>query len=134
MIVRLIFCALLALPDGCFGTHAPPAATYQRSRILAFKRTPFMDTVTAVLDGQVVSLCNQQPLPASVQLTSPGKTYRTVATPDGRFRFFHILSNTYLITATCPAYSQLAVNTVHLGTRDALTIKIGLGCRIDSSH
>lgn len=91
-----------------------------------------MDTVTAVLDGQVVGLCNQQPLPASVQLTGSGKTYRTIATRDGRFRFLHIPSSTYLITATCPAYGRLAADTVRLGTGDASTIKIGLGCRIDS--
>ena len=61
MIVRLIYCSLLA---GCVGTRpAPPAATYQRSQIVAFKQTAIMDTVTAVLDGQVVDLCTQQPLP-----------------------------------------------------------------------
>lgn len=88
-----------------------------------------MDTVTAVLYGQVVSLCNQQPLPASVQLTSPGKTYLTVATIDGRIRFFHISSGSYFITAACPAYSRLAAGTVHLGTGDASTITIALSCR-----
>jgi hypothetical protein len=127
--------ALLVLLGGCFGAHpTTPAAAYQRSRILTFKRTAIMDTVTAVLDGQVASLCNQQPLPASVQLTSPGKTYRTVATPDGRFRFFHISSSTYRITVAYPTYDKLAADTVHLGTGDASTIEIGLGCRTASSR
>jgi hypothetical protein len=134
MLPRLIFCSL-ALLGGCFGTRqAPLAATYQRSRTLAFKRIAIMDTVTAVLDGQVVDLCKQQPLPATVQLTSPGKIYRTVATPDGRFRFFHIPSSTYLITATCPAHSKLTADTVHLGTGDASTIKIGLDCHTNNSR
>jgi hypothetical protein len=91
-----------------------------------------MDTVTAVLDGQVVDLCTQQPLPASVQLTNPGKTYRAVATAEGRFCFFHISSSTYLITTICPTHSNLIADTVHLGTGAASTIKIGLGCQIDS--
>jgi hypothetical protein len=91
-----------------------------------------MDTVTAVLDGQVISLCNQQPLSASVQLTKLGKIYRTIATPDGRFCFLHIPSGTYLITATHPAYGKLAADTVCFGTGDVITIKIGLGCHVSS--
>jgi hypothetical protein len=132
---QLISYTLLVLLGGCIGAHpTTPADPYQRSRILTFKRTAIMDTVTAVLDGQVVDLCNQQPLPASVQLASPGKTYRTVATLDGRFCFLHIPSSTYRITATYPAYDKLAADTMHLGTGDASAIKIGLGCRTASSR
>jgi hypothetical protein len=134
MISQLICFTPLTLLSGCFGAHpTPPAAPYQRSRILVLNQTAVMDTVTAVLDGQVVSLCNQQSLPASVQLTSPSNMYRAVATPDGRFRFFHIPAGTYLITATCPAYSNFNADTVRLGTGVASIIKIGLGCRLDSS-
>jgi hypothetical protein len=133
MISQLTSCAVLVLLGGCFGAHpALPTDSYQPSRILTLKRIAIMDTVTAVLDGQVVSLCNQQPLPASVQLTSTGKIYRTTATPDGRFCFLHIPSGTYLITATHPAYGRLTADTVRLGTGDCSTIKIGLGCHISS--
>lgn len=134
MISQLLSCSLLVLLSGCFGTRpAPPAAPYQRSRILVLNQTAIMDTITAVLNGQVVGLCNQQPLPASVQLTSSSNTYRAVANPDGRFRFFHISAGTYLITAICPAYGSLNADTVRLGTGAASIIKIGLGCRLDSS-
>lgn len=96
-------------------------------------QTAVMDTITAVLHGQVVGLCNQQPLPASVQLIRPGRTYREVATPDGRFRFFHIPAGTYFMTATRPAYGSLSADTIHLDSGADSTIKIGLGCREASS-
>ena len=133
MINQLISCTVLVLLGGCFGAHPTlPADSFEPSQILSLKRTAIMDTVTAVLDGQVVGLCNQQPLPASVQLTSPGKIYRTIATPNGRFCFLHISSGTYLITATHPAYGRLTADTVRLGTGDGSTIKIGLGCHVRS--
>ncbi|RZK44412.1 MAG: hypothetical protein EOO61_03850 [Hymenobacter sp.] len=66
MISQLLSCSLLALLSGCFGTHHTTPTSYQRSRILVLNQTAIMDTVTAVLDGQVIGLCNQQPLPASV--------------------------------------------------------------------
>lgn len=117
MISQLLSCSLLALLSGCFGTRpAPPADSYRRSRILILNQTAVMDTITTVLHGQVVGLCNQQPLPACVQLTSLGRTYREVATPDGRFRFSHIPACTYFITATCPAYGSLSADTIHLGS------------------
>lgn len=129
MINPLISCMVLVLLGGCFGAHSTlPADSFDPSQILSLERTAIMDTVTAVLDGQVVGLCNQQPLPASVQLTSPGKIYRTIATHDGRFCFMHITSGTYLITATHPAHGRLAADTVRLGTGDATTIKISLSC------
>jgi hypothetical protein len=134
MISQLLSCSLLALLSGCFGTRpTTPAHSYQRSRILVLNQTAVMDTITAVLHGQVVGLCNQQSLPASVQLTSPGRTYREVAPPDGRFRFFHIPAGTYLITATCPAYGSLGADTIHLGSGAVSTIRIGLGCRVEHS-
>jgi hypothetical protein len=135
MISQLLSCSLLALLSGCFGTHlTTPAHSYQRSRILVLNQTAVMDTITAVLHGQVVGLCNQQQLPACVQLTSLGRTYREVATLDGRFRFSHIPAGTYFIAATCPAYGSLSADTVHLGSGAESIIKIGLGCRVASSH
>jgi hypothetical protein len=123
---------LIPLISACFGTEQPAAhtATHQQSRVLAFRRTAVMDTVTAILEGQVVSLCIHRPVPASVRLTNVTATYQRVAAPDGRFQFFHIQAGDYTLTTTCPAYYTLPDTRIHLGTGDAAVTTIGMSCHL----
>jgi hypothetical protein len=130
MIRPFVFIPVLSiLSRGCHPRPVLATKSDHRSQVLTFRRTAIMDTVTAILDGHVVGLCNQQPVPAAVQLVSATTTLQAVATPDGKFRFFHIPAGDYTLTVTCPTYTKLAGAPVHLGTGDAVDTTIGLGCR-----
>jgi Carboxypeptidase regulatory-like domain len=127
LLTSLLLLSLLG--GGCLPRPMPATKPDQRSQVLTFRRTAIMDTVTAILDGRVVGLCNQQPVPAAVQLASATTTLQAVATPDGKFRFFHIPAGDYTLKVTCPTYTKLADAPVHLGTGDAAETTIGLECR-----
>jgi hypothetical protein len=104
-----------------------------KSRILEFKRTAMMDTITSVLHGQVISLCSKGAIPAIVQLVNKNNTYNTTALSNGEFKFFHIQSGSYRVTATCPGYVNLKDSSIYLGTGDVSSLKIGLMCEQSAS-
>ena len=120
------FLLLLSLVNFAFTEQAHPVQAPCSSRVLAFRCTSIMDTVTAILYGRVVGLGDQQPVPTLIQLTTATATFRVHATPDGNFQFFHIPAGDYLLTATHPAFSPLKCAPVHLGTGDAAVTTIGL--------
>lgn len=103
--------------------------TCEPGRILSFRRVAMMDTVTAVLHGQVASLCRKVALPATVQLAGPA-SFRTVADAAGKFQFMHIPAGTYRLSATCQGHGALTGDTIHLGFGAGSEISIGLGCRV----
>ncbi|MGI4871845.1 MAG: carboxypeptidase-like regulatory domain-containing protein [Janthinobacterium lividum] len=129
-------CGLLL---GCTTPDQPPArrvTAYEPGRVLSFGRVAIMDTTTAILNGQAVSLCNETALPLTVWLAGmapyPGTevTYRVIADVKGKFRFFHVSAGTYRLSAAYSGYGSLAEGTVHLGTGDVSAVKIGLSCRL----
>jgi hypothetical protein len=117
--------------QGPGGTTPPGASTSALgdSRVLSFRRTAVMDTVTAILEGKAVSLCSQHPVPATVHLVADKVSYQAVAAPDGTFRFFHVPAGNYMLTATHPAYRALAPYPVKLGTGNVAEVGLGVGCR-----
>ncbi|WP_125916968.1 carboxypeptidase-like regulatory domain-containing protein [Hymenobacter coccineus] len=88
-----------------------------------------MDTVTAILEGKAVNLCDQHPSPVTVQLVSATASYQAVAAPAGTFRFFHIPAGNYALTATHPACRPLAPSPIKLGSGDIADVKLGMRCR-----
>jgi hypothetical protein len=129
MISRFSPLLLLSLVGGCFNTSpAPSTSTTQHSQILEFRRTAIMDTITAILDGQIVDSFTQQPVPATVQLATATTTFQITTTLNGTFRFFHIPAGDYLLTVTYPACTKLTGAPVHLGAGNAMAITLGLVC------
>lgn len=116
---------ILLLSGASRGQPTSPAPC-PPSQVLSFKRTAVMDTVTAVLDGQISAGCPPRPLRASVILVSAAATYRVMADAGGTFHFLHIRAGNYLLTATAVGYCELTGAHVHLGTGDAAEIKLRL--------
>lgn len=128
----LLFWLLSACSDGQ-GPRATVQAGASRSgsgegKVLSFRRTAVMDTVTAILEGKAMSLCTQRPVPVTVHLVAGRVSYQAVAALDGTFRFFHVPAGKYTLTATYPSYLSLAPYPIKLGTGDVAEVKLGVGC------
>jgi hypothetical protein len=89
-----------------------------------------MDTVTAVLEGQVMSLCTQRPVPVTVHLVMETASYHTVAAANGTFGFYHIPAGKYALTASHSAYRALQTSHMELGTGDIVEVKLGMSCSL----
>lgn len=99
------------------------------SRIIEFKRTAIMDTITAIIEGHIIALNDSGPLIAgAVQLTNEFNNYKVVSDTTGQFKFYHIPAGTYRLIATYVGYRQLASDSLHLGTGDITELIIGMGC------
>jgi hypothetical protein len=123
--------SLVALLSACGSKTHQVAA--QQGQLLTFRRTASMDTVTAILQGQLVSLPSQQPLAARVQLTTLAATYQADTTPAGTFLFFHIPAGDYTLMATCAAGIKVTCTPIQLGTGDVVETTIGMNCYSGSS-
>ena len=103
-------------------------AITQQSKIVEFKRIAVMDTVTAIIDGRITSLCSGKTLPAVVQLSNKNNAYQLTANLKGEFKLFHINAGQYKVTCTHSGYDSLK-DSINLGTGDVAEMKIGLKCK-----
>lgn len=98
------------------------------SRIIEFERIAIMDTVTAIINGQLVFIDNTENLKdGSIHLTNGMKIYKATSDSIGEFGFFHIAAGTYKLSASHVGYKELFEDSLHIGTGDIINLKIGLG-------
>ena len=100
----------------------------QDSKVIEFKRTAIMDTITAIINGQITALADYEPLVAgNIELTNKFNNYQAISDTSGHFKFYHIAAGTYRLTAAYVGFRQLINDSIHLGSGDITTLKIGMG-------
>ena len=108
-----------------YKTNSPE--TDLRSRILEFKKTAIMDTITVVINGQVSSLCTNIAVHAVIQLTGKEQIYRAQSDKEGAFQFNHIQAGQYKISTSSVGHHKID-SLIQLGPGDVWHLKIVLGC------
>jgi len=100
----------------------------QNSKLIEFNRVAIIDTVTAIIEGKVLGFKDNELLPGTIiRLTNEDNKYETVSNIEGDFKFYHIQTGTYRLTADFIGHRQFVKDSLHLGTGDVLNLKIGMG-------
>lgn len=111
--------------NGCFFLSDLPEHG-QDSKIVEFKRIAIMDTVTAVINGEIFSsagkIDNQE-----ILLTNKQNAYKVLSDSTGHFTFYHIQSGTYKLEVNVRLHRELKCDTLRVGTGDILNLIIAMG-------
>jgi hypothetical protein len=101
----------------------------QDSKVISFKRTAVLDTITVVIIGQITSITNNDTLPlGNIELINGAHSYKTTSDLNGQFTFHHIEAGTYKLAATYIGFRALKADSLHFESGDIVDITIGLGC------
>ncbi|MFH1003899.1 MAG: carboxypeptidase-like regulatory domain-containing protein [Bacteroidota bacterium] len=118
MLIYLLVFGIISCSSSKNGNHC------EHSKIVEFRRTAIMDTVTAIVEGKIFYLNDNSSInKATVELTNENYNYKTVSDTAGKFEFMHIAAGTYKVSTS---YSELKGDTIHLGTGDKTELKIGI--------
>jgi len=87
-----------------------------------------MDTITCSINGQTISLSDNGTLVmVEIELTNQIYNYKTTSDFDGQFKFNHIASGTYNLSAHIIGHRPLKHDSLFIGIGQISQLKIGLG-------
>ncbi len=100
----------------------------QNSRVIEFKRIAIMDTITAVVEGKIVTINGSEPLPSAiVRLSNALNKWEVISDSLGQFKFYHISSGAYRLNSSNAGYRDLIKDSLYLGEGAVAQLIIGMG-------
>jgi hypothetical protein len=100
----------------------------QDSKLIKFERIAIMDTITAVIEGEIVALIDQEPMVGGIiELSNEFYQYKETSNKAGEFTFYHISAGKYKLTVGYACFRTLVKDSLYLGSGDIAELKLGMG-------
>jgi len=113
-----------AEPQISHDVELPQAPIYQST--FEIERIGIMDTVTVMINGEIINLNNSAELPrAKVELTSKYNSYFQICQSKGEFTFEHIPHGKYIARIDYEGYKTI-IDSIEFKSGEIVKLKIGM--------
>jgi hypothetical protein len=94
------------------------------SRVIEDKKIGIMDTITFIMNGNVISKLNNPISNCSVLLSNRDTTYSIITNVQGKFSFTHYPAGSYYLKIIKKGYAPLEKYKLDLGTGEIRKITV----------